>query len=600
MHMDHSGMDHGGAAGTSDHGGEHGAGHGSHSAADVWTLTGPPTNHGFYLLGETAFLLVHIPMFMIPHDEQVFLQVSFSGQGKQTPGELYLAARRANPDQLFTLKTTEIVLHDLEPADASRSVLRKFAARIYVGDFLKGGTPLPGAEHVIVTVEQVFHLGKIQDNAASRDLSYFAFRAGDDTYLIHSLAQPPDFDQILLAQISGQPGGMQTGHAGTLSIPGRANSADSRLLPGEQVKGSINGVAVEVTPKNELIMDTEGFMQGLKQQMPPMASPLETGQPVNTLPIQFQWHNGAWKDLFDKHVAFIQMDMKRALAADRLIVYLSCPISTRGGGHSITNVEIAEFTARRLLSQWGSRFWILDPTNYQMESQQGLGLIRMHAKNLEPPLSDAAVDELISDQPLLGGDYLRMWTRVLVEDDVSDPTLQNLGGRLSGFYFLGPSDVHAFFQQNGAENVTSGVETYFAQKIASDPRFHAYFSLPLVDEQLTPLNLSEEEEIKKVQERQREFFRYYAFKASAGFSRGSHDEWNIWQLLNKARFSSKKLGIGSQIPGYFEGAQIDLAASETAISAGYASPLEKLAVLPATAPMTEHVHLLASHTSDGA
>jgi len=51
---------------------------------------------------------------------------------------------------------------------------------------------------------------------------------------------------------------------------------------------------------------------------------------------------------------------------------------------------------------------------------------------------------------------------------------------------------------------------------------------------------------------------------------GSHDEWNIWQELNKNRMLDTDLGMGSQIPGYFEGQQISPGAAECRISPGYA------------------------------
>jgi uncharacterized protein (TIGR02246 family) len=62
-------------------------------------------------------------------------------------------------------------------------------------------------------------------------------------------------------------------------------------------------------------------------------------------------------------------------------------------------------------------------------------------------------------------------------------------------------------------------------------------------------------------------------RASVAFSKGSHDEWNIWQHVNRLRVATAgdaALGFGSQLPGYFEGRQIDPAASESTISAGYA------------------------------
>lgn len=325
---------------------------------------------------------------------------------------------------------------------------------------------------------------------------------------------------------------------------------------------------------------------------------LVTGQPVATLKIQFQWHDGVWKDLFDKHTKFVQQDLLRALASGKLLVYLSCPISTRAGGYSATNVEIADFTAQRLCAEWGTRFWFLNPAQYQMESTQGLGLIRMHAYELGLEQKKIIhVDRLMKTEPPVGGDYMRMWTRVLAEDGA-----KNLGDRFSAFYFLSPSDVQIFFMHAGAKDVTSGVELYFATKFQIDLDFHKYFSLPLIEADGRPSSLPRAQQPAALEKRKHDFLRFYAVKASAYFSKGSHDEWNILQELNLHRMADKDFGMGYQIAAYFDGLQMDPGAVETPISAGYAvAPVASGAQPPAPtilrqiAATTPAVDRLAHH-----
>lgn len=95
------------------------------------------------------------------------------------------------------------------------------------------------------------------------------------------------------------------------------------------------------------------------------------------------WQKGDWLNLFDKHVELIQKNIRRAVLGRRQVVYLSCPISSYGGSFASTNVEIAHFTAQHLAAEWGPGFWFLNPAQYQMESQVGLGVIRDHARELE-------------------------------------------------------------------------------------------------------------------------------------------------------------------------------------------------------------------------
>jgi hypothetical protein len=74
--------------------------------------------------------------------------------------------------------------------------------------------------------------------------------------------------------------------------------------------------------------------------------------------------------------------------------------------------------------------------------------------------------------------------------------------------------------------------------------------------------------IAEAERRRNEFFRYYGVRAGVNYSRGSHDEWNIWQMLNTER--RERLNLGDQIAGFFAGEQIPPATTEQSISPGYA------------------------------
>lgn len=296
-----------------------------------------------------------------------------------------------------------------------------------------------------------------------------------------------------------------------------------------------------------------------------------TRKPVPELDIQFSWSDGVWRDLFDKNVTLIQQDIKRARAEDRHVIYLSCPISSRGGSFFGTNVDIALHIQNRLLREWGESFWILNPAQYQMQSKEGVGLLDRHARELAREKGIPPFDVKNLRQPE-GGDYMRMWTRVLAEDEAGDNAfiqtdekgkmsiarnedLMNAGGRFDAFYFVGPSDVRDFFNQGGDANLTSSIEAYFTRKYAMDRQFFDFFNQP--DPELW----------RKLRT---DFFRYYGVRASTSFSSGSHDEWNIWRLQNERRL--KVLGMGAQIPGFFDGRQIPIGPCETPASPGYAAP----------------------------
>jgi hypothetical protein len=275
-------------------------------------------------------------------------------------------------------------------------------------------------------------------------------------------------------------------------------------------------------------------------------------EPVIGFPIKFTW-NPLWEPIFDKQIETIRHDIKRAMVEEKFVTYLSCPISSKGGSFEATNIDITQYTVRKINKIWGNRVWVLNPSQYQFESKVGRNLIMAHAE-------ESGIDIAELPDPS-GGDYMRMWTKILVEDEQD-----NLGGFFDMFYFLSPGDVFDFFKESGNLSISSAVEDYFSRKVNIDSGYRDYFMPPFKDNAGNILSdVQQEAEWSK---RRNDFLRYYTIKASANYSKGSHDEWNIWVLLNRLRI--EKYGIGSQIPGYFNDSQISIGASESSVTKGYA------------------------------
>lgn len=271
-----------------------------------------------------------------------------------------------------------------------------------------------------------------------------------------------------------------------------------------------------------------------------------TGYPVKGFDMKYTWQN-VWEKLFDEQVKLLKDDVaRRREGENRSIIYLSCPISPRGGGFHETNIDIARFTQRRLMMELGPRVWILNPAQYQLESKQGTGMFQRHAKTLG---LDIDVEKLMEEYPLSGGDYMRMWTQVLVEDEE-----QNKGQKFDAYYFIGPSDARKFFLEGRDGNINSAIESYFASKFSTDRDFRDFY----------------EKSNKGWQQARDEFCRFYTLRASANFSKGCHDEWNIFQKLNVARLNVEKPDVGEMLAGYFDGKQIDPGAAIMPIQRGYA------------------------------
>ena len=300
--------------------------------------------------------------------------------------------------------------------------------------------------------------------------------------------------------------------------------------------------------------------------------PSEPKEPVAGFPLKFKWLTGDWERIFDEQIKLVRADIQRARLDGKIVVYLSCPVSARGGGHAGTNVDIAKFTERRLLREWGERFWVLNPAQYQLESKEGYGLLDIHAKALKIDL--AAL--LKKDKPDLpaGGDYMRMWTKVLVEDAPASSQLpvakpRNLGGSFDAYYFLGPTDVRAFFGVDSSVSLGASIEEYFARKHSFDRAFRDNFSVEPAAGQLS------DAEKAAWDAQRRAFLVYYSLRASVTVSLGSHDEWAIFNLLNQARRKVPEIdggGIPNQIAGFFDGRALPISSGEAAASLGYAVP----------------------------
>lgn len=59
------------------------------------------------------------------------------------------------------------------------------------------------------------------------------------------------------------------------------------------------------------------------------------------------------------------------------------------------------------------------------------------------------------------------------------------------------------------------------------------------------------------------FVRYYTLRASSAYSKGAHDEWNIFVKISRRR------ALGEQVAMFFDGRPASPAEMETEISPGY-------------------------------
>jgi hypothetical protein len=194
--------------------------------------------HGMVVVGTQTVYASHLPMFMSPHDYRVVIEVSFDRAAYHD------ARRHFGTSALFTLAPEPFSIHELEPAADGRPARREFRAELFFGHFERGGDSLG---EVVVKVERTLVFRHLDPAKKAPELGYVLFGRGPDLFLAHEITAAPDFDQLLAVQLGVGGTEPASGQAWKLNIPGRRNSLEHRLLPGEQVGAAVTSDAVTAT-----------------------------------------------------------------------------------------------------------------------------------------------------------------------------------------------------------------------------------------------------------------------------------------------------------------------------------------------------------------
>jgi hypothetical protein len=223
--------------------------------------------------------------------------------------------------------------------------------------------------------------------------------------------------------------------------------------------------------------------------------------------------NDAVKPDIDARLAKFRATIAEQRKAGKAIGYMSLPLTSTGGGNFNVNREVAESVKTAVEKRFGAEYIYL----------------------WNPAILDADLPKGST-----GADYMLMWTSFMEGPDGL--------GDFDFAYFVGPQDFARYFGFDG-NNDMAKLDAYFDKRVKSDPDF---------DKAVQGGSLTKAA-----------FRRYYALRASAAVSRGAHDEWNIFRLINERRRSDPKLGTGSQIPLLFDGRPVAPTDMEAGVSEGY-------------------------------
>ena len=91
---------------------------------------------------------------------------------------------------------------------ADRSAHPTMIGTIFRGHFERGGVAIT-ASNVVARVKRVFYAGRLDPKAPPpTELRYLMFGSPAEPFLAHLITCPPDFDQILAAEIKASPPGL--------------------------------------------------------------------------------------------------------------------------------------------------------------------------------------------------------------------------------------------------------------------------------------------------------------------------------------------------------------------------------------------------------
>ena len=197
--------------------------------------------------------------------------------------------------------------------------------------------------------------------------------------------------------------------------------------------------------------------------------------------------------------------------AGKSIGYLSVPLTSAGGGNFDVNKEVAEAAKRAIEKRYGADYvWVLNPGTLEADLPKGTG-----------------------------ADYMLMWATLLEGTDGL--------GEFDFVVFAGPQDFARYFGFDGDADLGK-LDAYFDKRVQSNPEF---------------------DKVVKGGLTKAAFRKYYGLRASASVSRGAHDEWNIFRMINEKRRADARLGTGNQIPMLFDGRAAAPPESEAPVSEGY-------------------------------
>ena len=230
-----------------------------------------PATHNMLMVGEETVYLSHLPMFQepgkspMPHRYQAILEVTFPKQ------DVYAKDRREHRSTgIYTLNPAKFVLPELTSPDPQRNPLASFTANTIFRGHLEREDRVPILQDVKVTVNRVIQLREFDPGAKRPDrLEYLLFGKGQELFLAHWIAAPPDFDQILSVKVDGHPfTDDELARGVVVVIPGKNNTVAERLKARQRAVGEASLGSSSASRKIDVQVDRELYFEEGELRVP--------------------------------------------------------------------------------------------------------------------------------------------------------------------------------------------------------------------------------------------------------------------------------------------------------------------------------------------
>jgi hypothetical protein len=204
-----------------------------------------PEVHGMLILGEKTLYLSHLPMAHPPHNVQAIMEATF-GTHQQ---EAYVKERQKTPTEFYTLAPERFVMPDQVATGAPPPPHSPFRGTVSRGVFDMGGTPITSLGTVDVRVTNIIYFQRLNPGPPpSQSLEYLLFGKMNELFLAHLITTASLFDHVLQVNVLGHTFSDEDLRRGVrITIPGRADAAESGIDAGEQVQGEARA-AGQVAP----------------------------------------------------------------------------------------------------------------------------------------------------------------------------------------------------------------------------------------------------------------------------------------------------------------------------------------------------------------